>query len=135
MKVYKTLSASVEVRKTVAFCQVIRQNDRKVKVVTEIRILHGNRCLGVATLGGCWTPDEALGQFRKTPTRWNVKNVPPALESIIDINLGPVKVAHCAVNGIIHSSASALNLFQSKPHLFEEAHEGWLAAVALGLVA
>jgi hypothetical protein len=134
MKPIKTLSASVNVNTLSAVVRYIRnERGRKVGVATEIEVRMGGCLLGKATLGGRYSQDQALAEFRKAPARFGWKQAVPSPCSDVFIGLGPVAVARLLDLPGVATPVSALALFQASPERFERC-EGFEIALRLGLV-
>jgi len=134
MKPIKSLSASVKVNALSATVRYLRnERGRKLAVATQIEVRHGGVLLGTATIGGRWSQDQALAEFRKNPARFGWKQPVPEASSDLAIGLGPVAVARLEGLAGVATPASALALFQASPERFERL-DGFPFALALGLV-
>lgn len=97
------------------------------------------KVIGRATLGGKWSSEQGLKEFKKAPKRFGNPNiqkpadVPQATTDVV-IKLGPLHVASAYdVNGV-STEQEALAYFGFRPDHFDQGPH-WDDAVALGLCA
>jgi len=150
MKCFNTLTAAVLVRRLFVRLSVQRTGKgRQVKQFTEITVCHGDpvndpkgvNVLGVATLGGVWSAEQAVKEFNKAPQRWAVNcKTPLQTWSHCTISLGPLVVAEIDLPGVEYTPAQALTAFQANPCVWQDViawqpGPGYESAKRLGLVA
>jgi hypothetical protein len=148
MQSFNTLTATVLVRRTFARCRIQKSGKgRQVRQFTEVTICHGDpvndpkgvNTLGVATLGGVWSAEQAVKEFNKAPGRWNVNaKTPLQTWTHCTINLGPLLVAEIDLPGGEYTPALAA--FQDNSCVWHDCvawqpGPGFDGAKRLGLVA
>jgi len=94
-----------------------------------------NTLLGTATIGGRWSQDQAVREFRRDPKRFGWSKPIPQDSADIAIDLGPVAVARFSGAAEVQTPAEALAFFQQASGRFERAEPGWSFAKGLKLVA
>ncbi len=111
----------------------------KLKGATEVVVLYGKQTLGKCVLGGDWSREQALAEFRKNPARFGwaeqgvSKPIPQPVTSNIDIFMGPYPVARLMTFSEM-TPERALSFFQESPQLFNLCY-GYEKAKQEGLIA
>ena len=137
MKPIKTLSAVVTVNRLYAIVRYQANAKNPKKGGTAIEVRYGvpgtsSALLGTATIGGRWSQDQAIREFRRDPKRFGWDKPVPPQSADVAINLGPLAVARFQ-GAAVETPAEALALFAQEAGRFERC-DGWDMAVALRLV-
>lgn len=129
---YKNLTCKVSVRDLTAQVQYAQAEKRERVTITHVIIKRGGDVLGKATLGGRWSQQQAIGEFRRFPKKFGFHKAIPEPDTLVSIHLGPLVVAVQVVLGIVNAD-EGFALFDAAPDTFASS-EGMVAAKALGLV-
>lgn len=140
MKPIKTLSAEVRINRLHAVVRYQANAKNPKKGGTAIEVRYGvpgqaSTVLGTATIGGRWSQDQAVREFRRDPRRFGWDKPIPADSADIGIRLGPVAVADFSGACNVSTPDEALAFFRQASGRFERAEPGWTFAVGLKLVA